>query len=83
MENGANVWPDEIAEQAFLAEQSPARETAPAVAVKAEPDETNAPMPDLDELVKRISPETRELLDELFRAKFNAVRRVPKTALKT
>jgi hypothetical protein len=33
--------------------------------------------------VKRIPPEVREVLDDLFRAKFTAVRRVPKKSLKT
>ena len=36
----------------------------------------------MEELVKRIPAETRELLDELFRVKFTIVRRVPKNALK-
>lgn len=40
------------------------------------------PLPPLDELVKRIPAEARAAMDELFRAKFVAVRRVPKTALK-
>ena len=39
-------------------------------------------MPALDELVQRIPAAARELMDELFRAKFIAVKRVPKAALK-
>ena len=38
-------------------------------------------LPPLDELVKRIPAETREALDDLFRAKFVRVVRVPKKAL--
>lgn len=85
MENGANVWPDDVAEAAFLAEQGasappPKKPAAP----KAEDDEAVAkiPLPDLDALIKRLPAETRELVDELFRAKFTKVTRVPKAALK-
>jgi hypothetical protein len=84
VENGANVWPDESAETAFFAEQ---REQGAPVPVTCAADageelDTKVPLPALDELVKRISPEARELMDELFRAKFVTVRRVPKKALK-
>lgn len=87
MENGANVWPDEAAETAFLtglagaAEPVAAVVETPAVAVETE-EEQDVPLPALEELVQRLSPETREMLDDLFRAKFVAVRRVPKQALK-
>ena len=40
-------------------------------------------LPALEDLVKKISPEARELLDELFRAKFTGVKRVPAKALKS
>lgn len=46
-------------------------------------DEDSKPLPKLDELVNRIPAETRELLDELFRAKFTTVRRVKKRDLKS
>jgi hypothetical protein len=36
----------------------------------------------LDELVNRIPQATRDLMDELFRARFITVRRMPKSALK-
>jgi hypothetical protein len=39
-------------------------------------------LPPLDELVKRIPPEVRETLEDLFRARFVTVKRVPKKALK-
>ena len=83
-----NVWPDETAEASFLAE---ARERGETV-VAAKPtgaadtdseDEASAKiLPPLDTLIGRLSPEVRETLDDLFRAKFTAVRRVPKKALK-
>jgi hypothetical protein len=37
----------------------------------------------MEELVKRIPSESRDLLDELFRAKFTGVKRVPAKALKS
>jgi hypothetical protein len=40
-------------------------------------------LPSLDSLVNRIPPEVRAALDDLFRAKFTAVRRVPEKALKS
>ena len=49
------------------------------------PAEGEAPkgkLPPLEELVGRIPAETRQLLDELFRARFTEVRRVPAKALK-
>ena len=80
-----NAWPDEVAESAMLSElrskgenvSAPRRPTAP-----VEETDTAANLPPLDELVGRIPPEVREVLEDLFRAKFVAVRRVPKQALK-
>ena len=54
-------------------------------APKPEPaheEEAAMPLPKLDELVNRIPAESRELLDELFRAKFTTVRRVKASDLK-
>lgn len=58
-----------------------ASETAVPTAVT--PEAVNAPLPSLDELVKRIPPDVRETLDDLFRVKFVAVRRVSPTSLKS
>lgn len=80
-----NVWPDDAAESAFLAEtrgvETAAAKSAPEP--KRTEDSTLAPLPKLDALVNRIPAETRELLDELFRAKFTTVRRVKESDLKT
>lgn len=78
-------WPDESSESAFLAE---ARDRGETVLVKAPEtdvaDESDAKaLPPLNELVERIPPGVREVLDDLFRARFVAVRRVPKRALKS
>lgn len=42
-----------------------------------------AALPELDALVQRLPSEVRETLDELFRARFVAVKRVPARALKS
>ncbi len=79
-----NVWPTASEEAAFLSEARGRGEVVVPVAREtAEEVEENAKaLPKLSELVERIPPETRELLDELFRARFVAVKRVPKKALK-
>lgn len=80
-----NVWPDEATEAAFFGETSGSEEPVPVAASnRATEEDDDAPksLPSMEELVKRIPAETRELLDELFRVKFTIVRRVPKNALK-
>jgi hypothetical protein len=84
-ENGTNAWPDEAAETAFRTEAIERGEPdiiATAATEATEETDTKC-LPALEELVKRIPPESRELLDELFRAKFTGVRRVPAKALKS
>ena len=81
---GAGGWPDEAAETAFRAEARERGEpvvTAVATSEAVVETDTQA-LPALDELVARVSPEARELLNDLFRAKFTVVRRVPVKALK-
>ncbi len=77
-------WPAESAESAFLAEARGRGEPPVAVPVNVamvdEPD--RRPLPPLDELVGRIPPEVREALEDLFRAKFVRVTRVPGKTLK-
>lgn len=81
--NGAG-WPDEAAESAFRAEARERGEAPVATPPAAEnSDDTDAKgLPSLDELVQRIPADVRETLDELFRARFVTVKRVPKRALK-
>jgi hypothetical protein len=77
-------WPDASAEAAFLAEAKDRGETVAPAKAKAEiADETDAKaLPALDALVQRIPAEVRDTLEDLFRAKFVRVQRVPKKALK-
>lgn len=76
--------PGEEAERAMLAElrergEAPVR----AKALSADADEKPVRLPPLDELVKRIPSNVRDTLDELFRARFTGVRKIPADALKT
>jgi hypothetical protein len=68
-------WPTEADETAFRAGAPPA--ALPAIVAREE-----APLPPLDDLVARIPEEVRHTLDDLFRAKFTAVRRVYPKQLK-
>lgn len=73
---------DEAAEAAFLSE---ARERGEVVAPKpaAEVEEANPKaLPPLDELVAKIPADVRDVLEDLFRARFVTVKRFPKKALK-
>lgn len=84
VDDGAPVGPSDGEEASFIAEQREQGFAAPAAARAAaatEPDD-KAPLPPLDDLVNRIPAATRELMDELFRAKFVTVKRVPRGALK-
>ena len=79
-----NAWPDESAEAAMMSELKSRGEMAtpaPTEAVEETTDTKN--LPPLDDLVKRIPPEVREALDDLFRVKFVRVVRVPAKALKS
>lgn len=78
------TWPDDTAESEFRAD---ARERGEPVRVAREAEDAveepdgNA-LPKLDELVARIPAGVRETLEDLFRARFVAVKRVPKKVLK-
>ncbi len=80
------AWPDESAEAQFLAEARERGETvaaapAPAAEPEAAEPEPAGPAPELDALVERLPPAVRETLDELFRARFVRVTRLPRKTL--
>lgn len=80
------TWPDEAEESAFRAEARDRGETVKASAAAAElAEDTVDPksLPPLETLVNRLSPEVRDTLEDLFRAKFVRVQRVPKRVLKS
>ena len=84
IEEAGPGWPDETAESSFLAE---ARDRGELPASKASEDSVDdadpKSLPPLEELVQRIPANVRETLDDLFRARFTKVRRVPRKALKS
>lgn len=82
-EGAINAW-DEASEAAFLSDQREQGIAAPPPEPKpaAEEETDSKALPALKDLVDRIPAETRQLMDELFRARFVTVRRLPKKALK-
>jgi hypothetical protein len=81
-DESAPVGPSAEEESNYLAEQR----FAPGRAGAAPPTEDDAvesgDLPGMDALVKRIPADVVAMMDELFRAKFVKVQRVPKRALK-
>jgi hypothetical protein len=77
-------WSEETAEAEFLAEARDRGELPrPKVAEIEATDEREAkPLPAIEALVERIPAGVRDTLEDLFRAKFTGVRRVPTEALK-
>ena len=69
------VWPEGMRETAII--------EVPASSANApEPKVVATPLPSLDELVKLIPADARDILDDLFRAKFVGVKRVAPSSLK-
>jgi len=77
----APAWPSEAEEAAFLAEQRAQGAPVAPAASAAEEAASAEPLPPLAERVARIPAEVRGLLEELFRAKFTGVKRLPEQAL--
>ncbi|HEY0945251.1 MAG TPA: hypothetical protein VGD81_08275 [Opitutaceae bacterium] len=77
--------PSEAEEAAMISEMrergEPVKPVAPPDDAEAETD-AKAKLPPLDSLVKQVPPDVIETLDELFRAKWVGVRKVPKAVLK-
>lgn len=79
----APVGPSAEEEAEFLAgEESGNAPIAPAPETKGAVEDESTPLPPMEDLVNRIPAPARELMEELFRARFVTVKRVPKTALK-
>jgi hypothetical protein len=55
---------------------------APPQVENTEPESGESSLPPMEDLVKRIPAPARALMEELFRARFVTVKRVPKSALK-
>jgi hypothetical protein len=80
----APTWPDDAVESAFLAEAKERGEVPapPKPAEDVAEEEDGKAMPAVGDLVAKIPPKVRDALEDLFRAKFVRVVRVPKKALK-
>ena len=55
----------------------------PALMHTEAPPEEKGSLPPMEDLVKRIPMPARDLMEELFRAKFITVKRMPQSALKS
>ena len=77
----APAGPSTEEDAAFLAQE---RESGilPGSPLPAESPEEKGELPPMEDLVKRIPAPARELMEELFRAKFVTVKRLPRSALK-
>lgn len=81
-DEGAPIGPSETEEMAFLGEQRAAEPAGGTPEPPANGGENGGALPPLEELMQQIPREARDLLDELFRAKFVGVRRVRQKDLK-
>jgi hypothetical protein len=78
----APAGPSTEEEAAFLAQEREMGGVTPTLMHTETPPDDKGDLPPMDDLVKRIPMPTRDLMEELFRAKFVTVKRVPKSALK-
>ena len=69
---------NEAAETVVATGPSRAAEAGPATEELEQPEPTADELPPLEDLVKRIPAATRELADQLFRAKYIGARSVPR-----
>jgi len=77
------VPPSPPDEEGFVWPEGAAPAEAVSVGASEADSASDAPLPTLDDLVKRIPSAARETLDELFRVKFVGVKRVDRNALKS
>lgn len=78
-------WPDDAAESAFRAEARDRGETVKPNRSTVEHVEDTADtkaLPRLEDMVEKIPAEVRDVLEDLFRAKFVRVQKIPKRLLK-
>lgn len=74
---------DEAAESAFRAEARERGEVVAAKPTEIVEDSDPKKLPPLDDLVNRIPPGVRDVLEDLFRARFVSVKKFPKKYLKS
>lgn len=78
-------WPNAAAEEAMRAELAGRDGSEPARKSRTQSADTleGEPLPALDDVVAQIPDAVKKVLDELFRAQFESIRRVPAAVLKT
>jgi hypothetical protein len=76
------VGPSSEEEAVFLAQERAMGIVTPALSHVENPPEEKADLPPMEDLVRRIPGPARELMEELFRARFVTVKRVPRAVLK-
>lgn len=69
-------------EAAFLAQEREMGIATSTLMHPESPPEEKGDLPPMDDLVKRIPMAARDLMEELFRARFVTVKRIPRSALK-
>ena len=79
----APAGPSSEEEAASLAQEREMGIETPALMHTESPPEEKGDLPPMEDLVKRIPGSTRDLVEELFRARFVTVKRMPKSALKS
>lgn len=78
-------WPDDAAEASFRAEARDRGETVKPTRSTVEHIEDAADakaLPKLEDMIEKIPAEVRDVLEDLFRAKFVRVQKIPKRLLK-
>jgi hypothetical protein len=84
-DQSAPIGPSAEEEAAFLSserENGGSALAAPTVPAALYADDEKGELPPMEDLVKRIPAHARDLIEDLFRARFVTVKRIPKTALK-
>lgn len=82
IEVDAPAGPSSEEEAALLAQEREMGIVTPALEHLEAAEEPKADLPPMEDLVNRIPAPARELMEELFRARFVTVKRMPKSALK-
>ena len=83
MDESAPAGPSPDEESAFLsAERENDGAAAVAQVTASRVDDEKSELPPMEDLVQRIPVAARDLMEDLFRARFVTVKRIPKSALK-
>jgi len=78
----APAGPSAEEEAVLLAQERESAAVTVAPLMPADQPDEKSDLPPMEDLVKRIPAPARELMEELFRARFVTVKRVPQSALK-